>query len=363
MRGRAATIGTGRGLRRAIARRSRKRFSMRNYANLARNGFQRNTVWNFSIQTSAFFRQPSLIRRSRPRLCRYGIDARIEHDAHASIFAAPDTLGCRRRLGPVNRSNCNLRDRAYYGRDRFCSDYERHTGLPTKQTPAERANVRHLQRLPLGLSYPAQVQHVADLLARPPLCGDENQAPAELIIDETGVGRAVGDIFIDAGLKPRRVSITAGSEVSWAGPARVHVPKTILISTVDAMLHRGVLRFAAALSEAGAMKDELQDFRGKLSDAGRATYAARTGGMMTSCWPAPLRAGGFCARHPHTPASEATGTISQHHYQEDLSNGWQGSAHSRGRSRKPGLGTLRTHLGQVNAAGRPYAAPGKRDPR
>ena len=171
------------------------------------------------------------------------------------------------------------------------SDYERHTGLPTKQTPAERVDVRHLQRLPLGLSYPVVVQHVADLLARPPLCGHENQAPATLVIDETGVGRAVGDIFTDAGLSPTRVSITAGSEASWAGGRRWHVAKTILISTVDAMLHTGTLRFAAALSEASAMKDELQDFRRKLSDAGRATYAARTGAhddlvlaVAIACW-------------------------------------------------------------------------------
>lgn len=39
----------------------------------------------------------------------------------------------------------------------------------------------------------------------------------------------------------------------------------------------GTLRFAAELTEAGAMRDELADFRRKLSDAGRATYAARTG--------------------------------------------------------------------------------------
>lgn len=171
------------------------------------------------------------------------------------------------------------------------SDYERHTGLPTKQTKVERIDVRHLQRLPLGLSYPVQVQHVSDLLARPPLCGNENQIRAELVIDQTGVGAAVGDIFADAGLKPIRVSITGGSEVTCVGADRWHVAKTILISTVDAMLHRGVLRFAAGLSEAGAMRDELQNFRRKLSDAGRATYAARTGAhddlvlaTAIACW-------------------------------------------------------------------------------
>src|SRR5262249_11272045 len=53
------------------------------------------------------------------------------------------------------------------------SEYERHTGtgmLP--QTPAARMDVRHLERLPLGMCYPAVVEHVRNLLARPPLNGD-----------------------------------------------------------------------------------------------------------------------------------------------------------------------------------------------
>ena len=145
------------------------------------------------------------------------------------------------------------------------------------QKPAERIDVRHLERLPLGMSYPAMVQHVLDLLARPPLNGDGQRiAPAELVIDQTGVGRAVGDIFNAAGLSPIKVTVTAGNEVT-AGGWEWHVAKTVLISTVDALLHTGQLRFASQLTEASAMKDELKDFRRKLSDAGRATYAARTG--------------------------------------------------------------------------------------
>ncbi|MCW2200437.1 hypothetical protein M2227_002527 [Bradyrhizobium elkanii] len=152
------------------------------------------------------------------------------------------------------------------------SAQDRHCGLTAHlQKPAEYADVRYLQRLPLGMAYPAVVQHVADLLARPPINN------ATLIIDETGVGRAVGDIFVDAGLKPKRVSITAGNEESGHGVDRWHVAKSILISRLDAMLHTGMLRFAADLTEAGAMAEELKDFRRKVSDAGRATYAARTG--------------------------------------------------------------------------------------
>ena len=55
-------------------------------------------------------------------------------------------------------------------------------------------DVRHLMRFPLGMSYPAMVNEIGLILTRPPLQG----SPTELVIDETGVGRAVGDIFNEA---------------------------------------------------------------------------------------------------------------------------------------------------------------------
>ena len=106
---------------------------------------------------------------------------------------------------------------------------------------------------------------------------DRTARPGDVVIDETGVGRAVGDIFEQAQLAPMRVAITAGAEVTPAGENRWHVSKSILISTVDALLHVGELRFAAALGESETMKAELLDFRRHLGAAGRATYAARTG--------------------------------------------------------------------------------------
>jgi hypothetical protein len=132
-------------------------------------------------------------------------------------------------------------------------------------------DVRHLQRLPLGLSYPAVVQETARLLARPPLVGN-----CDLIVDETGVGRAVADIFDTAGMSPIRVTITSGIDQSFVNGSW-HVPKQVLISTLDARLHTGELRFAKELLEAGAMQEELKDFRRKVSVAGRYTFEARVG--------------------------------------------------------------------------------------
>ncbi|EAQ34554.1 hypothetical protein NB311A_06036 [Nitrobacter sp. Nb-311A] len=146
---------------------------------------------------------------------------------------------------------------------------------------SEHFDVRHLQRLPLGLSYVDQVAEVRRLLARPPL-----KDGCKFTIDSTGVGRAVGDLFNDAGMNPTQVTITAGNEQTRVDHYRWHVPKSILISTLDARLHLGELRFAAALSEAGAMAEELKDFRRKVTAAGRSTWEARVGShddLVLSC--------------------------------------------------------------------------------
>ena len=178
--------------------------------------------------------------------------------------------------------------------------------LPWSEPDGQPAESSHLERLPLGTSYPAVVQRVKDLLSRPPLNGHDGMKPAELVLDATGVGQAVADVFDEAGLPHIRITITAEAEVTAVARNRWHVSKSVLISTVEALLHLGELRFAAALSESGAMRDELLDFRRSLSAAGRATYAARTGkhdhlvlAVAIGCWwlgrplPAKLKLGGY----------------------------------------------------------------------
>jgi hypothetical protein len=145
-------------------------------------------------------------------------------------------------------------------------------GGTIRQDAPDHFDVRFLQRLPLGMSYPAQVDHVAAVIARRPLLNN-----CELVIDETGVGRPVGDIFERAGLRPVRITITSGSEPQRLNDKCWHVPKLTLISNLDARLHMRELRFAAELTEAGAMADELKDFQRKVGVAGRYSYEARVG--------------------------------------------------------------------------------------
>ena len=142
-----------------------------------------------------------------------------------------------------------------------------------RQEFVTRYDVLHLERLPLGMPYPEQVSYVGNILARPPL---DKLSPI-LVIDETGIGRPCGDIFDRAGLRPERVTITAGLETTQHEIRSWHVPKSVLISGLDAALHLGELRIAAKLHDATALGEELKDFQRSVSAAGRATYAARTG--------------------------------------------------------------------------------------
>ena len=58
-------------------------------------------------------------------------------------------------------------------------------------------DVRYIEQFRLGTSYPAMVQAVGATLDRAPLAGD-----CRLVIDHTGVGRPVFDMFLAAHRQP-----------------------------------------------------------------------------------------------------------------------------------------------------------------
>jgi hypothetical protein len=140
-----------------------------------------------------------------------------------------------------------------------------------KQKFEERFDVRHLERLALGMLYPSQIAHVRSLLARPPL--SEGDVP--VCFDATSNIGAV-DIAEAAGLKPIRITFTSGHEATGQG-RKWGVPKSLLVSTLDAKLHCGELRFAEELLAAEALKDELVNFQRNLSATGRLLFEHRSG--------------------------------------------------------------------------------------
>jgi hypothetical protein len=120
---------------------------------------------------------------------------------------------------------------------------------------------RHLQRWPLGTSYPQLRAEVTGLLQKAP--------GAELVVDATGCGRAVLDMFryADLSVPVRPVTITAGSEVMPADHGGWRVPKRDLVSAVQAALQTKRLKIASVLPETATLMRELQTFRAKVNVA------------------------------------------------------------------------------------------------
>ena len=131
--------------------------------------------------------------------------------------------------------------------------------------------VGRLQRLPLGTPYPGVIRHVMAMHEEPHL------QRAEIVIDYTGVGRPCFDLFKAKGVNPLvGVSITAGDDIIRDG-AVWRVPKKVLVSGLQALLHDGRLKIHKDLPETPALIDELEDFRAEVTDSGYWKFGARSG--------------------------------------------------------------------------------------
>ena len=125
--------------------------------------------------------------------------------------------------------------------------------------PRVQYHVRHLQRFKLGTSYPAIVDAVKSMYDRPPLRGQ-----SALVVDATGVGRPVVDLFRKAGLRPVAITITGGQAVS-VGYGGYRVPKRDLVVNLAVMLQTGRLKIAGQLPEAQTLVNELLNFKVKIN--------------------------------------------------------------------------------------------------
>lgn len=134
--------------------------------------------------------------------------------------------------------------------------------------------VRHLKRWPLKTPYTQIVADVAELV------GDLRKAapalpPPVVVVDQTGVGRAVVELVRGANLPARvlPVLITAGHAMTYDEDGSAHVPKKELVSTLQALLQSRRL-VVAPLPERELLVKELLAFRVKITVAANETFEA-----------------------------------------------------------------------------------------
>ena len=125
------------------------------------------------------------------------------------------------------------------------------------------------ERFELGTPYTTLVERVAKLFVDPRFAGQT------LVVDGTGVGRAVVDLFCKAKINCRLmpVTITSGAVLAALGYTRIddfgywHVPKKELVSSVQVLLGTGRMKIAPSLRYASALIQELKNFSYKISSA------------------------------------------------------------------------------------------------
>lgn len=134
-----------------------------------------------------------------------------------------------------------------------------------RRLPAD-YHCRHLQRWPLGTSYPDIIDDLDDMVGEKPLRG------CTLVVDGTGVGRAVVDELrrkkMPVTLKP--VLITSGHNASF-DKGYHHVPKKELASTLVVLFQNHRLKIAP-LPEREILIQELTQFKVKITTSGNETF-------------------------------------------------------------------------------------------
>jgi hypothetical protein len=120
-------------------------------------------------------------------------------------------------------------------------------------------SLRHLERFELGTPYPQIVERVGAMLRTEPLRGRR----WALVVDSTGVGAGVVDMFVHAGLYPIPLTIHGGDTVHYQRPG-YRVPKRDLVGAVQVLLQNERLKIVRSLPEAAILRTELQNFRVKI---------------------------------------------------------------------------------------------------
>jgi hypothetical protein len=137
---------------------------------------------------------------------------------------------------------------------------------------ATRYELRHVQRLRLGLDYASIVDEIARIVNRPPIHGD-----CSIGVDYSGVGRPVYSMLGEAGIKNLiGVQITGGT--GWTKEGSIYnVSKPFLMSGLLKAIHKRTLRVSPDLDEFETVRAELQDLRTSTTQAGYVRVEAAEG--------------------------------------------------------------------------------------
>ena len=123
--------------------------------------------------------------------------------------------------------------------------------------------LKHLERMELDATYPNIAARVSTLLETPEIKDGERCGGADVVIDVTGSGRAILELFERAGIRPVVVNIITGTSVheeevkfnDW------RVPKIQLVGELKVVYETGRLKMSSKLDLVPTLIKELREFK------------------------------------------------------------------------------------------------------
>lgn len=152
--------------------------------------------------------------------------------------------------------------------------FDRDTGRMVRREgmPLPRFVCQHIERH-RGMSYPDLVDRVV-LILRARELGHNPM----LVMDATGLGQPVLDMFKDRDLGGRRVvgiQLTGGATWTLAGPLQFNVSKTLVVAATQVVLQSERLKIMPDLRLAKVAMDELLAYKVKITLAANEIYNAK----------------------------------------------------------------------------------------
>lgn len=159
----------------------------------------------------------------------------------------------------------------------FYKEVESHPGSRMMKAPQVRVLHNYdlvlLEKVPLNTPYPKVVERFEELSTNPNLVGD-----LDMVMDVTGVGRAVYDYMLERKIPVIGVLMTGGDAAAYNEKSGLwSVPKKDLVASLVMLYQSGRLRMNSKLPMLDEFQGQVLNFSAKLKkDTGHMSYEAMT---------------------------------------------------------------------------------------
>lgn len=152
------------------------------------------------------------------------------------------------------------------------SDYTVLTAIHDNRKENGTYDLIYIKKYKLKTSYVTVVKDIYTLISNSPIL-----IGSPIVIDATGVGRPVVDMFLDVGTNLISATITSGMVSNWKTVSEVTIPKKEIASVLQVVLQNRRLKIPSDLEGLPDLQREFLNFKVSISNRGGSSFNASSG--------------------------------------------------------------------------------------